>query len=125
VELYERRTRDGRELGDGGIAPLREGDRVVKPPPGKIVLAATDAVTALQPYVDRVLRAIAIVCDEPSFTDALVTDESWLSDFSLTADDYPRLSNILGVQLDPTIPDDRVIYRIAAKLKGHNRRGTA
>jgi hypothetical protein len=86
----------------------------------KIELAATDAVNALEPYVDRVLRAIAVVCDEPGFANALVTDESWLSDFSLKRADYPRLSEVLGVQLDPSNADDKVIYRIAAKLKEHD-----
>jgi len=89
----------------------------------KIELAATNAVDALAPYVDRVLRAIAVVCDEPGFADALVTDESWLSDFSLTKDDYTRLFDALGVSLDPTNDDDRVIYRVAAKLKERERRG--
>jgi hypothetical protein len=91
----------------------------------KIELAATDAVNALEPYVARVLRAIAAVCDEPGFASALVTDESWLSDFALTREEYPRLSELLGVPLDPTNDDDNVIYRIAAKLKERDQRGTA
>lgn len=91
----------------------------------KIELAATDAVTALQSYVDRVLRAIAAVCDEPGFADALVTDESWLSDFGLKRDDYQRLSEMLGIELDPGNADDKVIYRIAARLKERDHRATA
>jgi hypothetical protein len=91
----------------------------------KIELAATDAVTALEPYVDRVLRAIAAVCDEPGFASALVTDESWLSDFALSPEEYPRLSELLGIPLDPLNADDNVIYRIAAKLKERDQRGTA
>ena len=87
--------------------------------------AATAAVDALGPYVDRVLRAIAVVCDEPGFADAFVTDESWLSDFTLTKEDYPRLSELLGVPLDPTCTDDRVIYHVAAKLKERERRATS
>jgi hypothetical protein len=91
----------------------------------KIELAATDAVKALEPYVDRVLRAIAAVCDEPGFANALVTDESWLSDFMLTREDYPRLSEVLGIELDPSNFDDRVIYRVAAKLKERDLRATS
>lgn len=91
----------------------------------KIELAATGAVDALAPYVDRVLRAMAAVCDEPGFADALVTDESWLSDFGLTGDEYPRLSEALGIQLDPSSDDDNVIFRIAARLKERDQRGTA
>jgi hypothetical protein len=88
----------------------------------KIELAPTSAIDALAPYVDRVLRAIAVVCDEPDFVDALITDESWLSDFTLTREDYPRLAELLGVPLDPSNDDDNVIYRIAAKLKERERR---
>jgi len=91
----------------------------------RIELAATDAVDALAPYVDRVLRAIAVICDEPGFADALVTDESWLSDFALTTEDYPRLSEVLGIQLDPAGEEDHVIYRIAARLKERDRRAVS
>lgn len=90
----------------------------------QIRLAATDAIDALAPYVDRVLRAIAVICDEPGFADALVTDESWLSDFTLTRKDFARLSETLGLQLDPANNDDNVIYLVAAKLKERERRAT-
>jgi hypothetical protein len=91
----------------------------------KIEPALTDGVVALAPYVNRVLRAIAVICDEPNFSKAFVTDESWLSDFTLTREDYPRLSEALGIQLDPSNDDDHVIYRIAAKLKEREHRATS
>ena len=97
----------------------------MKPTFGKIVLAPTDAIDALQPYVDHVMRAIAVVCDEPDWADSLVTDESWLSDFSLTDDDRQKLAAMLGIELDPENCDDNVIYRVAAKLREHERRSTA
>lgn len=86
----------------------------------KIEAAATDAVEALAPYVDRVLAAIAVLCDEPGFAGAFVTDESWLSDFCIKYDEYPRLAELLGVPINPE--EDWVIYRIAAKLREHERR---
>ena len=88
----------------------------------KIESARTDAIEALAPHVERVLRALAVLCDAPDFVEAFVTDESWLSDFGVTKNDYPRLSEMLGVPIDPEDADDRVIHRIAAKLKERERR---
>lgn len=88
-----------------------------------IELASTVAIEALEPYVDRILSAIAVVCSEPRFTSALVTEEPWLSNFGLTKDDYLRLSQALGVQIEPENDDDW-IYRIAAKLREHERRAS-
>ena len=80
-------------------------------------LASTDAIDALAPQVDEILRAIAVICDEPEFANALVTDESYFSDFGLEVGDYATLSAKLGIEIDPASADDRYIYRVAAKLK--------
>ena len=87
-------------------------------------MTTTNAVNALAPYVNRAQRTIDVICDESDFADALVTYESWLSDFTLTREDYPRLSEVLGVQLDPANNDDRVIYLVAARFKERDRRAT-
>lgn len=75
----------------------------------RIELAPTEAIDRLTPQVDEILRALAEVCDEPGFAEALVTDESWFSDFGLDADQYAKLSAMLRIEVDPAREDDRYI----------------
>jgi len=85
-------------------------------------MARQDAVDALKPYVDRVLRAVNDVSGIKS--EAWVSDESCLSDFFDYFRDrsqdqllYDQIGQKLGILLDRSNEDDHFIVRVALKLK--------
>ena len=49
--------------------------------PKKIVWASAVAVDALEPYVRELLGRIAEITEQPGVAGAMVSDESWISDF--------------------------------------------
>ena len=49
--------------------------------PKKIVWASAVAVDALDPYVRELLEHIAEITEQPGVAGAMVSDESWISDF--------------------------------------------
>ena len=65
------------------------------------------------------LRQIVDVLTQPAwgFNNLFLTEESCFSDFGITEDEFPQLSEDLGIALDPANKDDWWIYRVAAKLK--------
>jgi hypothetical protein len=80
----------------------------------KVEFASKDAVTALQPFVDQILRALRVA--------ALVTDESMFSDFrgaqplGVGFDTWlERLSEELGVEIDSKSYIIDVARRMAEK----------
>jgi hypothetical protein len=85
-------------------------------------MASQDAVDALKPYVDRVLRAVKDVSGIKS--EVWVSDESCLSDFFECFRDrsqdhllYNQIGQKLGIPLDRFNEDDHFIVRVALKLK--------
>ena len=100
-------------------------------------MASQNSIEALQPYVDRILVALEELFDVESgmYVDALVSDESFISDFTpwicvgressdrrealriFFDTTYKRLSEKLGIELNSTNDDDCYIVRVAHKLK--------
>jgi hypothetical protein len=74
---------------------------------GRIELASTVLVDALDSYVEQVLNAL----DHP---EALVTDLSTIGDFGLDDDERSAASAKLGV----TLSDDDRLYEVARRLRG-------
>lgn len=73
---------------------------------GRIELASTVLVDALESYVELVLNALG-------HPEALVTDLSTVGDFALEADERSAVSDRLGVALS----DDEYVYEIARRLR--------
>lgn len=73
---------------------------------GRIELASSVLVDALEPYVEQVLNAL----DHP---EALVTDLSTIGDFGLDDDERSAASDRLGVALS----DDEHVYEVARRLR--------
>ncbi len=90
----------------------------------RIVSASTNAVEELRPYVDKVLAAVAKVTGQQGALGAWVSDESALSDFfdytrdrSQDHELFARLGEQMGIRLDPANKDDRMIVKVARRLK--------
>lgn len=73
---------------------------------GRIELASTVLVDALESYVELVLNALG-------HSEALVTDLSTIGDFGLDDDECSAASDRLGVVLS----DDDYVYEIARGLR--------
>lgn len=106
---------------DGPLS-LDEVRRIVRDPNTRIVAASRDAISELKPYVDRVLAAVRDVCGFDG--DAWVSDESLLSDLfdfyrdrSLDQILYDQIGERLGMSLDRAREDDRLIVRVALRLR--------
>ena len=78
---------------------------------GHIELASTVLVDALEPYVERVLKAL-------SHPEAMVTDLSTISDFGLDNDELSTAST----RLEVTLSDTDYIYEVAQRLRDKSRR---
>jgi hypothetical protein len=84
----------------------------------KIEFADQTIIHALEPYVQEVLDAVAVVTETPDITDAWVSDESMLSDFLCVFDNkeerarqVEELARLLG---QPLPSDGRIlIYEMA------------
>ena len=75
---------------------------------GRIELASTVLVDAVETYVERVVDALG-------HPEALVTDLSTIGDFGLDADERSAVSAKLGL----TLSDDDYVYEIARRLRDH------
>ena len=85
----------------------------------KFELAPQDKIEELQPYVDRVLDAMG-------FSDVLVTDESYITDFiDFTLNKTERSAEVdaLAVKLGVEVTVKDFVYAVAKRLRDLDAKG--
>lgn len=79
----------------------------------KTELASTASLDDHGPQVMIILKALGGL----GFTGVMMTDESRFDDFAIDASEFTKLSELLGIALDPDNEDDWWVAKVAARLK--------
>ena len=85
----------------------------VCPKPKKIELASQDKYTFLQPYIDKILKALG-------HSDALVTDESYVTDFLdvfATVAEKEKMLKKLSKKLKVEVSVRDYVWQVAERMK--------
>lgn len=84
----------------------------------KIVLASQKKVDKNQENIQKILDALAAACDEEGFSDALVTDESRISDFlfSYTDKQEEKILKKVSKTLNVSVKSSDYLIAIAKQM---------